>query len=92
MTETTTTLFSDKCQILGELWINYKTEEEFEDFITYNDLGLPLAYALANNIVKQSEMAKAFVEETFDLFLASLELEDTGWDSLDDMLSMAKGF
>jgi hypothetical protein len=92
MTEITTTLFSDKCQILAELWLSYRNDEQFEDFLEYNDLGLPIAYALANSIVKSTDMAERFVEETFDLLLAALELEDEGWDSLDQMLSISKGF
>jgi hypothetical protein len=92
MSEITTTLFSDKCQILAELWLKYRTDPEFEDFLEYNDLGLPIAYAIANNIVKPTEMAERFVEETFDLFLAALEIEDDGWDNLDEMLSLSKGF
>jgi hypothetical protein len=91
MTEITTTLFSDKCQILAELWLGYRSEPEFEDFLEYNDLGLPIAYALANGIVKSTEMAERFVEETFDLLLAALEIEDDGWDNLDQMLSISKG-
>jgi hypothetical protein len=92
MTEITTTLFSDKCQILAELWLSYRNDEQFEDFLEYNDLGLPIAYALANSIVKSTDMAERFVEETFDLLLAALGLEDEGWDSLDQMLSISKGF
>jgi hypothetical protein len=92
MTEDTTTLFSDKCQILAELWLNYRNEEQFEDFLEYNDLGLPIAYALANSIVKSTEMAERFVEETFDLLLASLELDDEGWENLDTMLSHSANF
>ena len=81
------TNYTDKCSILAELWLNYRSDEEFQDFIEYNDLGLPLAYAIDNDIVKSSEMAQRFVEETFDLFLASLETEDTGFDNLDDLLA-----
>jgi hypothetical protein len=92
MSETTTTPFSSKCSILGELWLSYRSEEEFEDFIDYNDLGLPIAYAIANDIVKSTDLAKAFVEETFDLLLAALNVEDEGWENLDEMLSIAKGF
>jgi hypothetical protein len=92
MSEITTTPFSSKCSILGELWLSYRSEEEFEDFIDYNDLGLPIAYAIANDIVKSTDLAKAFVEETFDLLLASLGVEDEGWENLDEMLSIAKGF
>ena len=91
MTENTTTPFSNKCQILGELWLRYRSEPEFEDFLEYNDLGLPIAYAIANDIVRSTEMAEKFVEESFDLLLASLEIEDENWDNLDELLSMAKG-
>jgi hypothetical protein len=72
------------------LWLNYRQDEQFQDFIEYNDLGLPLAYAIDNNIVKSSEMAQRFVEESFDVFLASLEIEDTGFENLDEMLSLAE--
>jgi hypothetical protein len=92
MSEITTTPFSKKCEILGELWLSYRSEENLEDFLEYNDLGLPIAYAIANDIVKSTDLAKAFVEETFDLLLASLEIEDRNWDNLDELLSMAKGF
>jgi hypothetical protein len=92
MSEITTTPFSNKCEILGELWLKYRSEPEFEDFIDYNDLGLPVAYAIANDIVKSTDLAKSFVEETFDLLITSLKVEDTGWDNLDELLSMAKGF
>jgi hypothetical protein len=83
------TSYTDKCSILAELWLNYRSDEEFQDFIEYNDLGLPLAYAIDNDIVKSSEMAQKFVEETFDLFIASLETEDTGFESLDELLGLA---
>jgi hypothetical protein len=92
MSEITTTPFSSKCSILGELWLSYRSEEELEDFIEYNDLGLPIAYAIANDIVKSTDLAKAFVDETFDLLLASLQVEDEGWETLDELLSIAKGF
>jgi hypothetical protein len=91
MSEITTTPFSNKCEVLGELWLKYRSEEEFEDFIEYNDLGLPIAYAIANNIVKSTDMAKSFIEETFDLLLAALDLEDDNWENLDQMLSISKG-
>jgi hypothetical protein len=87
MSEITTTPFSKKCEILGELWLKYRSEPEFEDFIDYNDLGLPIAYAIANDIVKSTDLAKSFIEETFDLLLVALGLEDEDWENLDEMLS-----
>ena len=87
---TNSTNYTDKCSILAELWLNYRSDEEFQEFIEYNDLGLPLAYAIDNSIVKSTEMAQRFVEETFDLFLASLSVEDTGFDNLDELLNIAE--
>jgi hypothetical protein len=83
------TSYTDKCTILAELWLNYRSDESFQDFIEYNDLGLPLAYAIDNDIVKSSEMAQRFVEETFDLFMASLEVEDTGFETLVEVLELS---
>jgi len=87
---TNTTTYTNKCSILADLWLKYRTETDFEDFVEYNDLGLPLAYAIANDIVKSTDMAQRFIEETFDLLLASTGLEDTGFDNLDHFLGAAE--
>jgi len=81
--------FEMRCEILGDLWLNYREDEGFESFIEYNDIGLPLAYLLSAKVVKTvDDMARAFVDETFDLLLASLELEeDIGFTSLEELLS-----
>lgn len=84
------TPYSNKYQILADLWLNYKDDEEFQDFVEYNDLGLPLAYAIANEIVKSTDLAEKFINETFDLLLAGLEIEDTGFESLDDLLGLSE--
>ena len=81
------TTFENKCLILSDLWLNYRSDEEFEDFITYNDMGLPLAYALSEGIVNGTEMSTKFIDETFDLLLSGMSVEDTGFDNLDDLLS-----
>jgi hypothetical protein len=82
------TTFSDKAQILSELWMDYRLDPDFKDFVEYNDLGLPLAYAIANGIVQSNEIADRFVEETFDLLLSGLGIEDTGFESLLDLLDI----
>lgn len=83
----TTTTFENKCLILADLWLNYRDDEQFEDFITYNDMGLPLAYALSEGIVKGTEVSTKFIDETFDLLLSGLGIEDSDYQSLDDLLS-----
>jgi hypothetical protein len=72
------------------LWLNYKTDNEFTEFFTYNDLGLPLAYSLAEGIVQSTEIAERFVNETFELLITSLGIVDDNFESLDEMLSMAE--
>lgn len=79
---------SNKAFILADLWMNYRQDEEFVDFVEYNDIGLPLAYMVANNIVQTNPMADKFIEETFDLLLSGLGIEDEGFESLDEMLDI----
>jgi hypothetical protein len=81
-----TTPKETKVKILADLWMDYRQEPEFEDFISYNDLGLPLAYIISEDIVKMTNKAETFINETFDLLLGGLDLEDTGFESLDDLL------
>ena len=90
MTDSRTTPFSKRCEILGDLWVAYKGDPEFEDFISYNDLGLPLAYAVSTEIVTATPKAEMFINETFDLLLAGLELEDDDYNDLDDILPVSE--
>ena len=78
-----------RAEILSDLWLNFRNEADFQDFIEYNDLGLPLAYAISSEIVPITEKAEQFINETFLLLLASLAIEyDTGFDSLDEILDL----
>lgn len=86
MSETQNTPFSTKCEILADLWMTYRKDEQFIDFIEYNDLGLPIAYAIHAEIVEANSPAFDFINETFDLLLSALDVEDTGYESLDDLL------
>ncbi len=82
------TTFENKISILSDLWLNYRDDEDFQDFITYNDVGLPIAFALSEGIVNGTEISNKFVNETFDLLLTGLEMEDTeeGYETLEDIL------
>lgn len=81
-----------KVDILADLWLNYRQDEEFADFIEYNDIGLPLAYAISNGIVEITPTAEGFINETFQLLLAGLGVglddEDVTYESLDDLLGL----
>jgi hypothetical protein len=66
--------------------MNYRDDEELQDFVEYNDLGLPLAYFLMNEIVLPTSQSELYINETYDLFIASLQVADKEWQSLDELL------
>lgn len=85
--------FSDKCGILGQFWFEFRDDEKLADFITYNDIGLPLAWFIATGVVTPNPMAEDYINETFDLFLAALELKEDeieGLDTLEQILEIVE--
>lgn len=81
-----TTTFETKALILGQLWLNYKGDEELADFFEYNDLGLPLAFAYAEGIINSTPTLEKYISESFDLLLAGFEVEDTGFEDIMDLM------
>ena len=82
--------FTKVCEILGTLYVNYKEDEEFEDFIDFNDLGLPLAYLASENLCEVSDDGARYITETWELFLAGLKMKDEGFDSLEELFAIAE--
>ena len=78
-----------KLRILTDLWLGYRDDDAFADFVDYNDIGLPLAYLVYGEIVSMTPRADMYISETFDLLLASLGLEDEGFETFDEMLEKA---
>jgi hypothetical protein len=81
-----TTTFENKCNILSELWMDYRDDAEFVDFVSYNDLGLPLAMMISEDLVTPKTRAVEMIEETFALLLATIDIMDSGFESLDDLM------
>jgi hypothetical protein len=81
------TSFDIKCEILGDIWIDYRKDKEFQDFISYNDLGLPMAYMVSNDLISLTDAGKKFIEEAWELLLGALEIEDRGFIDINDMFS-----
>ena len=79
----------NKISILSELWMNFRDDSSFKDFIEYNDLGLPLAYIILNDLADMNDNTIMYIDETYDLFVAALDIEDKEWESLDEMLAAA---
>jgi len=82
--------FENKITILAELWMNYRDDDQIKDFIDYNDLGLPLAYLITNEIVIPTNQADIYINESYDLLVAALEVEDLEYESLDEMMDSSE--
>jgi len=84
--------FSNKVTILSDLWINYRDDEDFNDFMEYNDLGLPLAYLINTDLAAVTDQGRIYIEETFNLLCAALELDlDGEYNSLIEMFNLSEG-
>jgi hypothetical protein len=77
---------ADKAGVLAELWINYRDDEDFTDFIEYNDIGLPLAYFVAEGLVKEtSPLGDQYIIETFEMFANALNVTEEEIEGLDEI-------
>lgn len=78
--------FADKAGVLGQLWIEFRGDEDFSDFMEYNDLGLPMAYMVAEGLIKEcSPVGDDLINETFSMFLALLEVKESDFDVLESI-------
>jgi|LakMenEpi03Aug12_release.lakeMendotaPanAssembly.Ray.scaffolds.fasta_scaffold19075_31 hypothetical protein len=85
-----TTEYRTQIEVLAELWMDYRDDEAFAELFEYADLGFPLSYALDNGVVDSTVHAEKLIESTFDLLLKLLAVEDTGFESLNDLLDTAE--
>jgi hypothetical protein len=81
---------ADKAGILGELWINYRDDEDFSNFIEYNDIGLPLAYFVAEGLVSEATaLGEQYIIETFEMFAEALDMTEEEIEVLDEISLVA---
>ena len=84
------TTFESMCEILSEFWAEYRDEEDLKDFVSYNDLGLPLAYFINESIVISTPASEAYINESFNFLVAALGIDDkVTYESLDEMFDAA---
>ena len=84
--------FQIECQILSDLYMNYRDSDVFSDFIEYNDIGVPLAHFMADGLIKELEpIAKTYIAETYQLLFDALSIPVTHeYESLDELLEAAR--
>ena len=85
------TNLESQIDILGNFYINYKDDKSVKEFIEFNDIGLPLAFLVSEGLCEPTEIALAYIQETFNILLATLGVEDIGFDGLEHLLATAEG-
>jgi hypothetical protein len=81
------TPFEKRCEILGELWMYNREDTSLKDFFQYNDIGCPAAWLVDEELAVPEPPLIMLISETFNVLLAALEIkEDTGFESLDDLM------
>jgi hypothetical protein len=85
--------FTDKAGLLAEVWVDFREDEQFKPFMEYNDIGVSMAYHIANGLVNPTPKGKAFVEESFDMLFKLINITEQEIDELDEVnLSAALAF
>jgi hypothetical protein len=87
------TSFESKLEILAQLSSAAKEDDEltdeFMEFVSFNDIGLPLAYLANEGLCDLNEEGTKYVSETWTLLLKLCEVEDMGFESLEDILKLS---
>ncbi len=75
--------FSDKAGVIGQLWIEFRNDEDFSAFMDYNDLGCPMAYMVAEGLIKElTPVGEEMITETFKMFLDLINVTEEEIDSV----------
>ncbi len=76
--------YADKTGILGQLWIDFREDDNFSVFMEYNDIGLPLSYVVAEGLVPGlTPLGEDYVDETIEMFFKLLDISEQEVDLLD---------
>lgn len=83
------TNLESQIDILSNFYLNYKGDRSIREFIEFNDVGLPLAFLASEGLCEPTEIALVYIQETFTMLLATMGLQDIGFNSLDHLLATA---
>lgn len=81
---------NEKAEIIFEFINEYSYQEVFEDFFTYNDLGVPMAVMIVNELIEINEKGQEVFDETWLSLCEELNDADPNYDyeSLAEMLDI----
>ena len=81
----------DKADILFDAWLYIDERDEWEEFVAYNQLGLPLAHSLhMGYILDLSPEGEMLIEDTYAMLCNVLKVSvDDEFASFEDMWNNA---
>ena len=84
----------EKAEIIFEFINDYRDEESFQDFFSYNDLGVPMAVMIVNDLVILNEGGVRVIDETWESLCENLNEADPDYDyeSLNELIEKAVPF
>lgn len=83
-------LIDQRCQIIEEFMREYSLTDDFDDdafheFVSYNDMGIPLAQSVVYNLATLTDEGERLVTETWNSLCEIFDVEpDAEYKSIDD--------
>jgi hypothetical protein len=75
-----------KAEILVQFTQDNFNDEVYEDFFDYNDLGIPMAIAIMQDLVILTDAGEQVLEETWKELCLLFEADPNGeYESIDDL-------
>lgn len=83
-----TTPFSKRVEILNDLYMDHY--DNYDEFISDNDLGVPLAVLMIQGCAIPSDDGVGFINQSFDAFCELLDIDNHGeYEDIDSMIDFA---
>ena len=84
----------EKAEIIFEFINDYREDEAFEEFFMYNDLGVPMAVMIVNDLVILNEGGVKVLDETWESLCENLNFADIEYDyeSLNELIEKSVPF
>ena len=82
------TPFDKQCEILTDLWLNFRYDENVVDLFEFYDIGFPLAFSHHEGLATLNDSGKALISDCWSGVLEAFShYDDTGFDSLADIIT-----
>ena len=80
----------EKAEIIFEFMNDHSSDEAFEDFFSYNDLGVPMAVMIVNDLIILTDEGLDVINETWKSLCEELNDADAEYDyeDLDELIEM----